>query len=100
MSVTFTRTTTVHTPGVGSSSTTTTIAGEAFGKLSGALEEFAAAGLTSQSARLLVFTPATYGDFPDKGDTVEWESETWTVHSVRTLAPDGVAILSYVVVVK
>jgi hypothetical protein len=100
MSVTFNRTTTVHTPGVGASSSSSTITGEAFGKLSGALEEFEAAGLTSQSARLLVFTPETYGYFPAQGDTIDWEQDIWTVHSVRTLAPDGVAIMSYVVIVK
>jgi hypothetical protein len=99
--ITFTRKVRTYNPSADTmTSATETVTGEAFGKLSGALEEFNALGLIGSPARLLVFTPSEYGEFPQNGDTVTWEDETWVVKNVRTLAPDGYAILSYVVIVK
>lgn len=101
MSVTFTR----HVAGTYNPETdtetggsSTTIVGSAFAKMSGAEEIFGAGTIITESQRLLLFTPTTYGQYPVQGDTVVWEGLTWNVRKVKTLAPDGVAILSYALV--
>lgn len=101
MSVTFTRTTHTYNASADTYTTaTSTITGSAVSKKTGAAHLFRELGLVSSKARLLLFTPNTYGDLPREGDTVSWESETWTVSHVYPLAPDGVVIFADVVIVK
>jgi hypothetical protein len=59
------------------------------------IAKYQALGLVLTDAITLLFTAEEYGDHPEVGSTVEWASQTYTVRSVETLAPDGVTILSY-----
>jgi hypothetical protein len=78
----------------------TTITGAAFEKSSGEADAYAALSLVRSQAPLLLFTPTTYGDEVQVGDTLVWPEggTTYTVRSARHLRPDGFVILSYLVV--
>jgi hypothetical protein len=62
--------------------------------------EYERLGLVQSEAPTLLFTAETYGEQPGLGDRVAWGGGAFTVRSVRPLAPDGTAILSYVVVAR
>lgn len=55
-------------------------------------------GLVMTDAPLLEFVASSYGDKVPMGATVAWGGATYTVKSVLPVAPDGVPILSKVVV--
>lgn len=81
------------------SRTESTIEGVAI-RVRGERHRYQELGLVEAKAPTLLFVPATYGDTPEPGDTVEWESETYTVRDVDPLAPDGVTIQARVIVEK
>jgi hypothetical protein len=63
-------------------------------------EAYRAATLTAERHKLLLFAADTYGDAPVKGMTCEWGGVTYTVAALLgPTAPDGVAILSRLVLV-
>lgn len=100
MSVTFTRTTQVEDPLTGLlTPTVTTITGNAI-RVRGSPETMRALALIDSEAPTLLFDATTYGDRPAPGDTVVWESLTWTVRDVNPVAPDGVTIISRVVITR
>ena len=100
MAVTFTH----STPGTYDAATdtwgtpvTTTVTGEAV-RVRGDPETYRALGLIQSENPTLLFTPATYGEAPEPGYTVEWSNVVYTVRDVNPVAPDGVMILARVVV--
>jgi hypothetical protein len=99
--ITVTRRTQMHDEATGlTSEVVTTITGSAIEKSSGEADVYAALSLMRAEAPLLLFTPTTYGDEVQIGDTLQWPESgtTYTVRSARHLRPDGVVILSYLVV--
>lgn len=100
MSVTFSRTTQTYTPTTGTmTSATTTVVGNAV-RVRGDAEVYKSLGLIQSEAPTLFFTPTTYGQCPQPGDTVNWSSTTYTVRDVNPIAPDGTVIAARVVIVK
>jgi hypothetical protein len=96
--VTFSRSTTTYTEATDVASlATTTVAGYAL-RVRGDPERYRALSLVESAAPTLLFVPTTYGDRPEVGDTLTWESATHTVRDVSPLAPDGTPILARVVV--
>ena len=96
--ITFTRTTTVYDESTGlATPTETTITGAAM-RIPGDPSRYAAGGWSLATMPTLMFVATTYGDLPVAGDTVVWGGVTYTAKSVEPLAPDGVAILSTIVV--
>lgn len=49
-----------------------------------------------QAAQRLFFVASTYGDVPPPNSRATWSGSTWRVAKTRCLAPDGVAIATYV----
>jgi hypothetical protein len=99
-SVTFSRTSpgTYNGPaGTFSSATTTSVAGAAV-QVTGNTKRYAELGLVEANTRTLLFAPTTYGASPDLGMACTWGGEEFVVRDAPTLAPDGSAILSRVVV--
>lgn len=100
MSVTFTRTTQAENLATGVlTPTVTTISGNAI-RVRGLPQTYRALGLIDSEAPTLLFDATTYGDRPAPGDTVVWEGLTWVVRDVNPVAPDGVAIISRVVITR
>jgi hypothetical protein len=102
MSVTFTRTVAgSYDPetDTDASPVTTTITGEAV-RVRGRPETYRALSLIESEAPTLFFTPSEYGDRPKPGDTVVWETLTWTVRDVNPIAPDGVLIAARIVITR
>ena len=105
--ITFTRTTQTADPATGiPTPTVTTITGNAVrvaprSKLD--IERYAELGLQLHQIAVLLFTPTTYGDTPQTGDTVVWPATngaTYTVRDVNPIAPDGVTIAARVAVTR
>lgn len=86
------------------SPTSTTLAGTAFLKAHGNPQRYAALGLNVQTMPTLVFVPDDYElaaystSFILPGDTLVWQSVTYTVRDVDPVAPDGIVILAYLIV--
>ena len=104
MAVTFTRTTQgSYDPETDSATlSTTTVVGTAV-RGAGNPKRYQALGLVESDAPTLIFVPTTYGQFPEPGDTVVWPptgGSTYTVRDVENISPDGVSILSRVIVEK
>ena len=61
---------------------------------------YQALGLSLTENPTLVFTPTTYGETPQPGDSVVWPANgtTYCVEDVDPVAPDGVTILARVVI--
>ena len=57
-------------------------------------------GLVESEAPTLMFVPTTYGDRPEPGDRVTWESEVYSVRAVDPVAPDGVTIAARIIIEK
>lgn len=96
--ITFTRTTQVENESTGVlTPTVTTITGAAI-RVRGSPETNRALGLVDSEAPTLLFTPTTYGERPQAGDTVIWESLLWSVADVNPIAPDGITIMARVVI--
>lgn len=79
--------------------TTTTVVGTAM-RTRGDPQRYTALGLVESEAPTLLFVPTTYGQTPKAGDTVSWQSETFTARDVQVIAPDGVTIAARVIVEK
>ena len=77
--------------------TTSTITGTAV-RAMGNPHRYTALGLVESKAPTLIFVPTTYGDTPEPGDVVTWESEEYTVRDVEAAAPDGVTIAARVII--
>ena len=77
--------------------TTSTVVGTAM-RVRGDAHKYRDLGLVESKAPTLFFVPATYGGTPEPGDTVTWESETYTAKDVSVIAPDGVTIAARVII--
>jgi hypothetical protein len=100
--VTFTRTnpgTYDATTDTYSSPSTSTVTGDAI-QVAGNPEQYKALELIESEAPTLFFTPDTYGQLPELGDTVVWNSVTYTVRAKQPIAPDGTAIAARLVVAR
>ena len=100
MSVVFTRTVPgTYNPATDTftTPTETTIPGSAI-QVRGDPETYRAMSLIQSEAPTLFWTPATYGEYPEPGDTVVWASTTYTVRDVLKIQPDGVCIAVRVIV--
>ena len=61
-------------------------------------EEYEALKLIEKATLTLLFVAETYGDSPPLGASCEWGEMRYQVEAIRKLAPDGVSILSRVIV--
>ncbi len=97
--VTFTLTTSTYTEAtdVESAPVETTVSGAAI-RVKGNPNEYAAMKLTQAGLVTLLFAPDTYGERPALSSVVEWEGSDYTVVGVSPTAPDGVDIISRVVI--
>lgn len=77
--------------------TTSTITGTAV-RIPGNPHRYAQLGLVESKAPTLVFIPLYYGQTPEPGDIVTWESQDYTVRDVQAWGPDGVTLGCSVVV--
>lgn len=77
--------------------TTSSVKGYAM-QVDGTPKEYERLGLTEMEAPTLLFVANRYGDTPELNAVGEWGGVRHTVKSVRPFAPDGTAILSYVIV--
>ena len=75
----------------------TTISGVAL-QVKGDPEEYEALKLIEKATLTLLFVAETYGDSPPLGAFCEWGELRYQVEATRKLAPDGVSILSRVIV--
>lgn len=102
MAITLTRTTQTLDEDTGLvTPVTSTIVGAAV-KVRGDVARYRELGLVLQTMPTLFFTPNTYGDTPQVGDTLEWPEvgDIYTVRDVETIAPDGVTIAARLVIGK
>ena len=99
MAVTFTRTAQGSYDAATDTATlsTSTIVGTAV-QVQGDPHRYAALGLVESKAPTLIFVPNTYGDTPEPGDVVTWQSQEYTVRDVTPAAPDGVTIAARVII--
>lgn len=101
--ITFTRTTQTYDAATDTMTpVTTTVTGEAV-RVKGDPQRYQALGLRLDTMPTLLFTPTTYGEVPEPGDTVVWPltgGDTYTVKDVDPVAPDGVVILARVVIAR
>ena len=100
MSLTFTRSTRTYTATTDVATVAeTTITGSAI-QVRGDPRRYQALGLVLTDMPTLFFSPTTYGDAPEPGDTVTWPTggHTWTVKDVDPIAPDGVLIAARIVI--
>ncbi len=79
--------------------TETTITGFAI-QVRGDPDTYRDLGLIQSEAPTLFFTPTSYGDRPQPGDTVTWAGATLTVRDVQPIQPDGVMLAAKVVVAR
>ena len=100
VAVTFTKATRTHDPLTGRSTVAdSTVAGSAM-RVVGRPKVYESLKLVESQAPTLLFAASTYGEKPDIGMTVSWESQTFTVKDVNPVAPDGNAIISRVVIAR
>ena len=104
--MTFTRTSpgTEAADGTFTGGATTTITGDGI-LVQGDPQQYARLGLTQETAPCVLFVPDTYPlqafttEFVLPGDTVEINSETYTVRALlKVVAPDGYVILGKIAV--
>ena len=76
---------------------TMTVSGFAL-QVKGDPEEYEALKLIEKATLTLLFVAETYGDSPPLGASCEWGEMRYQVEAIRKLAPDGVSILSRVIV--
>jgi hypothetical protein len=101
-SVTFTRQipgTLDEATGLYSGSSTSTVTGSAV-RVRGNPKTLAALSLKESEAPTLLFAPTTFGSLPLPGDTVSWNSVTYTVRDVDPVEPNGTAIIARIVVAR
>lgn len=77
--------------------TTTTITGTAV-RIPGQAHRYAQLGLVESNAPTLIFIPTYYGQTPEPGDVVTWQSQNYTVRDVQPWGPDGVTLGASVVI--
>ena len=77
----------------------TTIAGQAIAAR-GDPERYRELGLVRQDTVTLLFAPTTYGGTPLPGDTVTWNSVSYTVRDSEPIAPDGSTIIARLICSK
>ncbi len=84
--------------------TTTTVAGYAIQvkpKTDADNRAYSGAGLNPSDAPMLLFAASTYGQVPALGSSCTWNGVRYVVRAFGdSVAPDGVAILSRVVVAR
>ena len=81
-----------------STDTVTTIEGWAL-RDAGNPKRYEALGLTESAAPTVIFVPTTFGDTePGLDDTLTWAGEAYQIRDVLPLAPDGNAILYWLVI--
>lgn len=98
MATNLTRSTKTHTRSTDIFTVTeTTIAGVAM-QVRGDAIRYRDLGLIEAEAPTLMWVPDTYGDTPQPGDTLTWNSLGYTVADVYRLAPDGVTISTRLIV--
>lgn len=104
--ITFTRVTQAYDPATGGvTPTTRTFNGEGIMKRADPTK-FKPGTLIPESAAMLVFECEAYGykayspDFVQEGDTTDILGTTWFASQVNPVAPDGLVILAYILVVK
>ena len=100
MAITFTRRTRTYTATTDTATLVeSTMTGSAI-QVRGDPKRYQAAGLVLSEMPTLFFSPETYGDTPEPGDTVVWPEggSTWTVRDVDPIAPDGVTIAARVII--
>ena len=76
---------------------TTIVSGVAL-QVKGDPEEYEALKLIEKAALTLLFVAETYGEFPPLGASCEWGQLKYQVEASRKVAPDGVPILSRVII--
>ena len=76
---------------------TSTITGTAV-RVPGNPHRYAALGIVESKAPTLIFIPTLYGQTPEPGDVVTWESQEYTVRDVIPFGPDGVTIGASIVI--
>ena len=98
-SVTFTRLTSTisESTGLAGAPTSSTISGSAV-QAKEDPKRYERLSLVLGGKRTLFFTPSTYGDVVQAGDTATWAGQTVKVEGVENVAPDGTVIGSYVIV--
>jgi hypothetical protein len=82
--------------GIFSVPTTATVVGVAI-RVRGDPEIYKRLGLVEAESPTLLFVPTTYGETPAVGWTTTWNSTAYTVRAVYPTAPDGVVIMTKVV---
>jgi len=98
MATTFTRETVTETRSDATISVSeSTIVGVAV-RTTGNAIKYRELGLIESEAPTLLFVPDTYGETPQPGDTVIWNSLEYTAADVDPLAPDGVTIEAKVII--
>ena len=96
--ITFTRVRQSEDPETGTMTpVTTTITGSAI-QVKGIPARYTALGLVLTTMPTLLFTPTTYGETPEPGDTVSWVGKTYTVKDVDPVAPDGITIIARIII--
>ena len=94
-SVTFTKLTTTYTAETNTSTVaSSTISGVAVEDSKD--KRVSPGGLTEARGLVVYFVPSTFGDEPEEGATCSWGGTSYTVTSVKSVAPDGTSIGSYV----
>jgi hypothetical protein len=97
--ITFTHTEQEYDPTTGNTAPAeTSITGNAVPDDQDQSQLYQALGLVVAKAITLLFTPATYGQKPELGDTCVYAGETRTVRHVAPVELDGNAIMSKVTV--
>ena len=76
---------------------TTIVSGVAL-QIKGDPEEYEALKLIQKEALTILFVAETYGEFPPLGASCEWGQLKYQVEASRKVAPDGVPILSRVII--
>lgn len=94
-SVTFSKEDLTYTASTDSStSSTSTVTGVAVQDRAG--KTFRADSLEQAKGLVIYFVPTTLGDEPEEGSTCSWGGVAYSVASVKSVAPDGDVIGSYV----
>jgi hypothetical protein len=82
---------------------TSTITGSAI-QVRPSASRYAAVGLSVAANPSLLFTPSAYplrantDEFVMPGDTVVWNTKTWTVRDVDTVSPDGFVVVARIAI--
>jgi hypothetical protein len=81
-----------------SAASTVTVTGYAIRDTGGDPRRYAALSLVQSEAPRLLFGSDTAGSLPAPLSTVVWGGITYTVRDIEPVAPDGTAIVAYIIV--